>query len=224
MYAFVIIALAANPDAVVPLLSHDDWRTRDSATTILALAGTHAKPALVKVLNDSPDPEARVRASRLLTRLHNQRVNSFRPMPPIDGLWYCDKEFRYVYGSDTKGGPCAENHKKYGKYLQAAQGMSSADGDYPQYRRATRILVEDWMHDGKSDQWIREQLADMTRRDNLWRKKEAEAAERRRLGMEELPNSEDVPPPGVPMIMPGPLGIGVPWFPLVIDAKDAVIK
>lgn len=223
MYAFVIVALAANPEAAVDRLGSDDYRVRERASEALAAAGPSAKPALLKAAQ-SDDPEVRDRASRLLARLHNQRVNSFRPFPPIDGLWYCDREFRYVYGSDEKGGPCAENHKKYGKYLQAAKGLSSADGDYPQYRRATRILVEDWIAEGKSDEWIRTQLADMTRRDNLWRQKEREAAERRRRMAESLPNSEDVPPPGVPMIMPGPLGLPIPWFPPVIDAKDAELK
>jgi len=188
MYAAVIVIALANPDILVPLLSSEDWRTRENATTLLAAAGTNAKSALLKAAQ-SDDAEVRNRASKLLTRLHNQRVNSFRPMPPIDGLWYCDKEFRYVYGSDQKGGPCAENHKKYGKYLQAAEGLTSADGDYPTYRRATRILVEEWISDGKSDEWIREKLADMTRRDNLWRQKEREAAERRRLQMQNLPDS-----------------------------------
>lgn len=219
MYAIVVAVALANPDTVVPSLSSENWRTRENATTLLAAAGTHAKPALLKAAR-SADPEVRQRASALLARLHNQRVNSFRPMPPIDGLWYCDREFRYVYGSDEKGGPCAENHKKYGKYLQAAQGMASVDGDYPTYRRATRMLVEDWIAEGKSDEWIRDKLADMKRRDDLWRMKTD--AERRRAM--QLPNSEDVPPPGVPMIMPGPFGIGVPWFPPVIDAKDAEIK
>mgnify|MGYP000850450680 CR=1 FL=1 len=223
MYALVIIALATNPDAVVQQLGDPDWKARERATAILTAAGPAAKPALLKAVR-SDDAEVRERASKLLTKLHNQHVNSFRPMPPIDGLWYCDKAFSYVSADDEKGGACAENHKKYGKYLQAAQGMTSADGDYPTYRRATRMLVEDWIGEGKTDEWIRAQLADMKRRDDLWRQKQREEEERQRRMSDGLPNSEDVPPAGIPMVMPGPWGIGIPWFPPVINAQDAEIK
>lgn len=223
MYAIIIAALVANTDGLVAGLSSDDFHTREKSFAALVMIGKSAKPALLKAAN-SECPEARCQANRLLDGIYYRHLNSFRPFPPIDGMWYCDKKFSYVYQHDAQGGECAEAHRKYGRYLKAAEKLASADGDYPTYRRAMRMVVEQWLYEGKPDEWIREQLAEAKRRDDVWRKKTAEAEELRRRMSESLPDSEDVPPPGVPMIMPGPMGIGVPWFPLVINAKDAVIK
>ncbi len=221
MYVFVAIiaALTSNPDDAVAGLSSEDFRTRERSAFLLTLAGKSARPALIKAAN-GPCPEARIRASVILEGIYHRHLNSFRPFPPIDGMWYCDKRLCYVYQYDEKGGECAEAHRTYGAYLKAAEKLTSADGDYPTYRRAMRMVVEQWLFEGKSDEWVRDKLADVKRRDDLWRFQEQESRRRAR----EMQNSEDVPPPGVPMIMPGPMGIGVPWFPPVINAKDAVIK
>lgn len=170
--AALTVFLIARPDLVVPMLGNDDYQTRETATVLLKMAGRDARPALTKAAA-SDCPETRSRAFKLLDRLHHQHVNSFRPFPPIDGMWYCDRRFNYVYASDDKGGECAEANKKYAKYLQFTRTLklTSADGDYPEYRRAFRMVVEEWIAEGKADEWIREQVAETARRDLVWRKK-----------------------------------------------------
>jgi hypothetical protein len=170
MYALTFIALIIAPYVAVVGLSSEDWRTREEAAAFLRNIGPAAKPALLQAVR-SEDSEVRVVASTLLTRLHNQKVNSFRPFPPIDGMWYCDKRCIYVVCSDKDDDECAENFRKYVKYLQAARGLASADGDYPAYRRATRMVVDDWVSDGVEDSVIRERLAEIARRDLAWRKR-----------------------------------------------------
>lgn len=84
--------------ALVALLGHDNYRTREAADAALRGMGELAYPALRLALSDE-SPEVRARAGRMLTP---ERRKEYRAavLEWIDGPWPPgDRDLMYLYGN-----------------------------------------------------------------------------------------------------------------------------
>lgn len=155
MDAFVLAFL-------VELLGHPSWACREQAHTALAARGKDALPALVQARTHA-DPEIRHRA-RLLTDawLGSFGPSKGGPLPWID-----------MAGEDVD---CPKEIQD--RYLLKARGedwnYSNTDGDWPDYRQATALLIRDLVEAGWSREKVVALLDRMAAREQIYRDKQTE--------------------------------------------------
>lgn len=145
--------------ALLSLLGHEDYATREKASEALARAGLAAEPVLL-VGSRCPDAEVKARCRALLARLARERLDadlaSLRA--GLAGKGY--DAWPWIDSLPPENRPWAVSH-----YLACSTAPVRGAPDWPEYREATRLWVQDSLAAGEPKAVLEALLAEMVERE-----------------------------------------------------------
>lgn len=136
------------PDRLIVQLGSDDFEVREEAQAALLTHDWYEIGPLLRFHSDHPDAEVRTRVRRIAATLRERAVGSFGTLPMCDASYFNILRGDYDYDSEA--------HCRTEVYLERVGGRDVYP--YDNFRLATRLIVAEWIEEGRSEASIRLQL------------------------------------------------------------------
>ena len=139
-------------------LSHEKYAVRERAMADLSKA-TRAKLLILAAIATDRDPEVVARSRLVLSSITKREVESLRPLPMIDAMWYCPVQMDYKR-------PVPADHVQHDRYIDRAGRSYSPP--WASYYKATELWLRDVLAAGVGVDFMRPLLADMHAKDEIF--------------------------------------------------------